>query len=246
MTIPFIPPEIHGLIIDCADQSQYATLQLVCKAWKKLVSASFRKRYRKLCISDEESLKKYFGAAYTVPPASATQFLIHFALKNFTGYLRGKLDITDGGRNFKIDAEGLEPGDHPAVVETTKMMKHYENDPIFMPALEFEGPSQSRDYLIRFGWSWSDPASLARIAAGGLVGYAFDASGGPIRPKTTMKIRDFIKWWFLYASHSGDITYPRQPKRFVQHVGMWGSEDSTPEENEAFKFIEVRLVHIDE
>ncbi|KAK6504296.1 hypothetical protein TWF506_002500 [Arthrobotrys conoides] len=148
----FLPPEVHLLILELADYSQYATLRAVCKTWKAEAWRILKSRYTEPCVLDlktarESGMNRRYPRDYTIPSPSDYPFLIHPALLSFTGYVRGRLDNSSSLQEFpntlvvefgKIYSKP-DP-DNPLIISSTEQLRAAADYPIIIPNVENPGP----------------------------------------------------------------------------------------------------------
>ncbi|KAK6522414.1 hypothetical protein TWF281_002976 [Arthrobotrys megalospora] len=139
-----IPREIQYLILEEAEKSQYATLILVCRAWKAKLFTKFKGRYVQPHFPDAEYIANHqeldIGLIAPVPPEKAP-FLIHSAIVGHSRYLRGTVERIDWGTGSwlhlgEYNVDKAPKPDDPAILADTENLKRYLNDPILIPNAE--------------------------------------------------------------------------------------------------------------
>ncbi|KAK6526485.1 hypothetical protein TWF694_005070 [Orbilia ellipsospora] len=241
----YIPFELQDMIIEAADNSQYSTLMKVCKYWRsRTLKVLRRRRYQNLYLSNEDVIKHSFGAKYATVTNKEAPFLIHRAIFQF------KINAIDikRPRTFlntlywtpDMDAEGesVRPTDQdsPNALNILDCLE----DPIFVSQHEDGKPLP---YAIRIGWSFPrGPRNQGRYGMG-----SFAASSGrsALRPRNTMKVKEFISLYFGYREWR--TLTPAGPRNFVQHVGLWSPDEVNvlpPAQREEVKFIDVRFIQL--
>ncbi|KAK6532827.1 hypothetical protein TWF281_006999 [Arthrobotrys megalospora] len=139
-----LPLEVQGVILELAEYSQYATLRAVCRYWKAETWRILKSRYEEPFRPDKASLDgDPIAASRRFTPASQSDspFLIHSALVDFTGYVRGRIDYSHYPSTLDIGKIYSEPDpDDPLVLLNTEHLRAAADYPIIIPNTENPQP----------------------------------------------------------------------------------------------------------
>ncbi|EPS39946.1 hypothetical protein H072_6389 [Dactylellina haptotyla CBS 200.50] len=247
--MPFtaLPIELQTQILAVTCPPWYRpTIRLVCKSWNLLLHNHIKARYRPPFIPPASTIKKIFGPAYNPPVPDTTDFLIHRAVCEFTGILRGH--SPDGFNEWTTDATYLQPDDDPLIVADVHRLVKYANDPVFISSREFAQPLRYEVYL---GWGNSDAKSLEEARSISANGRQFKMTykKSALTWRNVMKVKDFVKIWFHWkVRQTRELNVcPVPGGRWVQMVGFWSPwySDATLAQMERSWRIDVKLVYVE-
>ncbi|EPS45657.1 hypothetical protein H072_344 [Dactylellina haptotyla CBS 200.50] len=235
----YLPPEILYNVLRLSHISQYRTLSQVCQAWRRELHHTLRKRYIEPYRPSPDEImsqypgRRYFPFNYRQATQSQTPFLIHSALCEFTGYIRGRIDWPHRPRRrmgFEFGKIYSKPDpDDPGILADTEMFKRYADDPILIPNTDAFQISPHAIYLCldfdRRDPVYTRPSDLIAVR------------GKPLSVHGMMTVQEFFAWYFD-TQHQETPKLRGVPKagektgKFTQYVLMsdeWsGAPDSAP------------------
>ncbi|EPS40381.1 hypothetical protein H072_5788 [Dactylellina haptotyla CBS 200.50] len=235
MVLPHLPLEIQILIVESADEvSDYATLSLVCKAWRNAAEKVVRKLYCEPFVPDKAWLEKSTRAEpwpYIVLDTAAPEFLIHFAIHEFPGYLRGNIFPTGWPFCFyAAQKKYMDPKDDPRVLAYMSKIRNCLNDPVIVSKKHFQGGWQL-NYNVKFQIMRYVPHAGGNVSTKPSM---LCMKRGTVELGETPKVKEVLGWLFAlqYDTVLGHPTSPTD-ECVVYTVGdPWGAITS-PEGNKS-------------
>ncbi|KAK6525976.1 hypothetical protein TWF281_011019 [Arthrobotrys megalospora] len=218
-----LPLELQLHMLGFTSSDQYQTLKLVCKSWKHELYRILKKRYREPFYPDQEwiesrglhKLRSRDREHYSLVPCVEVKapdeptFLVHSALYEFTGYLRGRMDYSseklnrrmweDDTGNYPLEIGRLYSTPNPddaTVLANTERFKQYADDPIVIPSTDNPEWIPHRVYLTLLIDSSGDNRWGPKINRGPSM---YVGGGDKSRTRLdlpSLKLKDFFGWYF--------------------------------------------------
>ncbi|KAK6541407.1 hypothetical protein TWF694_007219 [Orbilia ellipsospora] len=200
--LPHLPYEIHVLILEHAELTEYLPLRLVCKSWNAALDRILWIHYHEIFLPDSKWLQSTVSYPYKFhrPGLSPGEvpFLINPALSEFPGYLRGSiLPVGYPFVFYPTREEHMDPKDDKGVLEYMKMVRGQLDAPIIISKGRYDEDIEM-GCPVRLKLIYWD-GGLAQTSSRTLT---LERKGGKLRKEGMMKVKEFLGWVFAMRMES--------------------------------------------